>query len=167
MARQLTGNPCGRPEKPIDWSQFEGLCALQCTQGEIANILHVNEDTVRSRVLDHYGEDYSAVYKRFSAPGLCSVRRNQFVLSKKNATMAIWLGKIWLNQIDPGIEKIQDNGLANLKNALREILDEERTSGSERSPLEDQQPLLDQGCRRQEEEIQAELGATDALGGDA
>lgn len=90
-----------RPEKPIDWSLFEQLCTLQCIQTEIASCLKISDDTLRSRAIEHYGMDnYSDIYKRFADSGKCSLRRNQFVLSKKNASMAIWLGKIWLGQRD-------------------------------------------------------------------
>ena len=100
MARKPTGNPVGRPQKEINWDQFEQLCALQCTQTEIANMFHIHDETLSIRVRGNYGEDYSTVYKRFADSGKCSLRRNQFVLSKTNAAMAIWLGKQWLGQKD-------------------------------------------------------------------
>ena len=91
-------NPEGRPPKEIDWEMFEQLCALQCTQDEMSGFLHVCGETLSNRVQQHYGEDYSTIYKRFSETGKCSLRRNQFVLSKTNAAIAIWLGKQWLGQ---------------------------------------------------------------------
>lgn len=95
-------NPLGPPKKPIDWDEFEKLCALQCTQSEIASFLKVHPNTLSDRVKEKYpGEDYSTVYKKFSESGKCSLRRNQFVMSKKNASMAIWLGKQWLEQREP------------------------------------------------------------------
>lgn len=100
MARKPTGNPAGRPEKEIDWKQFEELCALQCIQDEIANILKVCGPTLAIKVKEYYGEDYLTIYKRYSDSGKCSLRRYQFVQSKKSATMAIWLGKNWLGQKD-------------------------------------------------------------------
>lgn len=94
-------NPEGRPKKEIDWNLFEQLCAIQCTQEEIASMLKVHADTLRDRAKQYYEEeDYSSIYKKFSETGKCSLRRNQFVLSKKNSAMAIWLGKIWLGQSD-------------------------------------------------------------------
>lgn len=93
-------NPKGPAEKPINWEQFEQLCGLQCTQPEIGSFLKVHRETLSKRVKENYGEDYSTVYKRFSEVGKTSLRRNQFILSKKNAAMAIWLGKQWLDQKD-------------------------------------------------------------------
>ena len=100
MARKPNGEPVGAPPKPINWEQFEQLCGLQCTQSEIASMLKVHANTLSDRTKEQYGEDYSTVYKRLSEGGKCSLRRNQFVLSKKSATMAIWLGKQWLDQKD-------------------------------------------------------------------
>lgn len=91
-------NPNGRPEKDIDWLLFEDLCAIQCTQEEIAGLLRLHPDTLRARVKKQYEEDYTEIYKRYSANGKSSLRRNQFNLSKTNAAMAIWLGKQWLDQ---------------------------------------------------------------------
>lgn len=90
----------GRPPKLIDWNLFEQLCAIQCTQSEIASMLKVHIDTLRDRCADYYEDEYSNVYKKFSENGKCSLRRYQFVLAKTNTSMAIWLGKNWLGQSD-------------------------------------------------------------------
>lgn len=90
----------GPKPKEINWQLFEDLCSLQCTQSEIASVLHCHVDTVRDRASAYYGEDYSNVYKRFSEGGKSSLRRYQFNLAKKNTTMAIFLGKQWLGQKD-------------------------------------------------------------------
>ncbi len=98
MGRKPTGNPVGRPEKPINWETFEQLCALHCTQTEICSFLHLHYETLSIRVRAHYGEEYPNVYKRFVEHGKCSLRRNQFAQTKKSSSMAIWLGKQWLEQ---------------------------------------------------------------------
>ena len=104
-----------RPQKEIDWMAFENLCQLQCTQPEIAAFLKISDDTLRSRAKEYYElDDYSEIYKRFAETGKCSLRRNQFVLSKKNTAMAIWLGKIWLGQRDVSQEvQLLANTMAN------------------------------------------------------
>lgn len=166
MARKPTGNPVGRPKKPIDWDQFEQLCALQCIQSEIASFFHTNIETIRTRVEAEYGADYLEIYKRFAESGKCSLRRNQFVISKKNASMAIWLGKIWLGQRDPNCEETKDI-LENARQAIRDIQNERRMGLIGRSVVEDQQPLLDQELRRQADQIRIELGAENPVGGNA
>jgi hypothetical protein len=100
MGRKLNGGTqMGRPEKVIDWRLFEDLCSIHCTQQEIAHILHIHIETLRLRACKHYDEkDFSAIYTRFTAHGKMSLRRAQFNLAKKSASMAIWLGKHWLDQ---------------------------------------------------------------------
>lgn len=103
----MSNDKGGRPEKVLDWSLFEQLCAVQCTQSEICSMMKVHTETLYKHVLKHYGEPYPDVYKRFSETGLSSLRRTQYVLAKKNAAMAIWLGKNWLNQKDQSKETEQ------------------------------------------------------------
>jgi hypothetical protein len=100
MARKPTGGKVGRPRAVIDWNLFEQLCSIQCTGSEIASVLKIHQDTLSDRTKEQYGDDYSIVYKRYSEGGKSSLRRNQFIQSKKNTTMAIWLGKQWLGQKD-------------------------------------------------------------------
>lgn len=90
----------GRPRKEINWQLFEDLCSIQCTQSEIASVLHVDVETVRLRVKDHYGKDYPEAYKEHSEGGKASLRRTQFKLAQKSAAMAIFLGKQYLGQKD-------------------------------------------------------------------
>ena len=101
MARKPTGEPVGRPGKDIDWNMFEQLCGIHCTQSEIASMLKVHPDTLRDNAIKQYGgDDFSTIYKKFQENGKCSLRRNQFAMSKTNASMAIWLGKQYLGQKD-------------------------------------------------------------------
>lgn len=120
MARKPTGNPTGRPSAKIDWERFEQLCGLMCTQSEIASMLGVHADTLRNQTLEEYGEDFSTVYKKYSESGKCSLRRNQFVLSKKNAAMAIWLGKQWLGQTDKSQSETIEMNLTSILKLLME-----------------------------------------------
>lgn len=158
MARKPTGNPVGRPQKEINWEEFEKLCELQCTQSEIAGFLKIHPETLSNRVGEHYGEDYSSIYKRYSEGGKCSLRRHQFLLSKKNSSMAIWLGKQWLGQKDISKEEMQDIA-KDLINAVREAETNAGNGKANRSILENQQPLLDQGFTGQTHQVSNELGA--------
>ncbi len=101
-------NPDGRPLKPIDWKQFEKLCAMLCTQSEISSWFGLCEDSLLHRVRLNYKEEYSVVYKRYSDQGRCSLRRTQLKLAEKSASMAIFLGKQknWLGQTDTPIEDV-------------------------------------------------------------
>ena len=104
MPRKKDPNkPCivGRPKKEINWKLFQNLCKIQCTQQEIAAAFEINPETLRLRAEEEYKAEFSVIYKRFTEAGKCSLRRFQFRLAKKNAAMAIWLGKQWLGQREP------------------------------------------------------------------
>lgn len=90
----------GRPKKEIEKNKFEALCGIMCTRDEICDILGVSDKTLTGWCMREYGESFSAVYKKKSASGKASLRRHQFKLAENNATMAIWLGKQYLNQSD-------------------------------------------------------------------
>lgn len=96
----------GRPKKNIDKKQFENLCALQCTEEEICSWFECCEDTLNSWCKRNYKDEngkeltFSDVFKLKRGLGRISLRRSQWRLADKNATMAIWLGKQYLNQSD-------------------------------------------------------------------
>ena len=90
----------GRPKKEINKKQFENLCAIQCTREEICAVLDVTEKTIDKWCHDTYGEPFSLVFKQKREGGKASLRRNQWLLSASNPTMAIWLGKQYLGQKD-------------------------------------------------------------------
>ena len=98
-----------RPQAQIDRKQFESLCGLQCTREEIADFFEVDMDTVTNWCKRTYGKSFSAVFGEKRARGKISLRRNQFRMAEKNANMAIWLGKQYLNQKDRPEEEAQDN----------------------------------------------------------
>lgn len=97
----------GRPQIEIDREQFEKLCALQCTEEEIASWFHCSVDTIErwckrtyKEVFPEINPTFAEVYKNFSVDGKISLRRYQFKMAEKNVAMAIWLGKQWLGQRD-------------------------------------------------------------------
>lgn len=100
MARKPTGNPTGRPLRDFDNKIFEGLCRIACTMEEIEQVFRTDYRTVDKWCKRTYNADFSTTYKNLASEGKASLRRNQFNLSKKNASMAIWLGKQWLGQRD-------------------------------------------------------------------
>ena len=54
---------------------------------------------------------FSDAYKNKSQLGKSSLRRAQFKLAEKNATMAIWLGKQYLDQKDVVEQYITSDGV--------------------------------------------------------
>ena len=90
----------GRPRKEIDYEQLKKLCSIQCTEIEIAGFFDVSIDTLCSRIKEEYDITFSEYFKKNSSAGKISLRRNQFKLAEKNATLSIWLGKQYLGQRD-------------------------------------------------------------------
>lgn len=89
----------------INKKQFEKLCAIQCTQEEICSVLDVCHDTLDEWCKKNYNNNFSQVFVEKRQGGKASLRRMQWKLAEKNATMGIWLGKQYLGQMD----KIETN----------------------------------------------------------
>lgn len=89
-----------RPRKEIDQKNFESLCAMQCTLEEICGFFDVTDKTLDGWCKRTYGSSFSEVFKQKRGAGKISLRRAQFRLAEKNANMAIWLGKQYLDQKD-------------------------------------------------------------------
>lgn len=98
--------PNGRPPRDLDPIVFEGLCKIHCTKDEICSVFRTDVRVVERWCQRHYQESLDAMYKKFSEGGKSCLRRYQFQLAEKNPTMAIWLGKLWLGQKDPGDETV-------------------------------------------------------------
>lgn len=90
----------GRPKKEIDKKQFENLCGLQCTKEEICAWFDVTDKTLDAWCKRTYKQTFSEVFSQKRGKGKISLRRSQFRLAEKNANMAIWLGKQYLDQKD-------------------------------------------------------------------
>lgn len=90
----------GRPRKEIRETDFENLCQLQCTQTEISRFFRCSEDTIARWCKRTYGVTFAEAFKEFGEQGKISLRHYQFQLAKKNASMAIFLGKQYLGQSD-------------------------------------------------------------------
>lgn len=100
MARKPTGKPNGRPPKEIDEKTFKNLCGIQCTKEELAGVFECDPTTLDAWCKRTFGETFPTVYKRYSQNGKVSLRRTQFRLAEKSASMAIFLGKQYLGQTD-------------------------------------------------------------------
>ena len=100
-----------RPRKEIDQKQFENLCGLQCTLEEICGGFDVTDKTLDSWCKRTYNASFSEVFKQKRGNGKISLRRMQWRLAEKNATMAIWLGKQYLDQRDIVEQNITSDGV--------------------------------------------------------
>ena len=93
-------NKGGRPRKKISKDDFEKLCSFQCTKLEICGHLDVTDCTLEKWCKETYGKGFSEVFALKRSKGKISLRRAQFQMALTNPTMAIWLGKQYLDQRD-------------------------------------------------------------------
>ncbi len=90
----------GRPEKEINQETFESLCGIQCTKQEISDVLGVSTAKLSNWCKSTYNSSFEEAFDRYSQSGKASLRRKQFKLAEKSASMAIFLGKQYLGQRD-------------------------------------------------------------------
>jgi hypothetical protein len=122
----------GRPRIEISKEDFEKLCGLQCTRIEIADWFNCSEDTIENWCKRTYKETFSVVFAKKRSKGQISLRRAQFKLAEKNATMAIFLGKQYLGQADRIVTESRSDGmLAELIEGLKDDLHSETESFDE------------------------------------
>ena len=120
-----------RPRKEIDQKQFENLCGLQCTLEEICGWFDVCSDTLETWCKRTYKRSFSEVFAQKRGAGKISLRRSQWRLAEKNATMAIFLGKQFLGQRDNIDVTVADaKGIALDELEKRVLEDDESGSGS-------------------------------------
>lgn len=99
----------GRPYKEIDQAQFENLCGLQCTLLEMCDWFGCAHDTLEDWCKRTYdGKNFAEVFEEKRGKGKISLRRAQLELAKKNAAMAIFLGKNYLDQKDDPSKDIEE-----------------------------------------------------------
>lgn len=102
-----------RPKKEIDYNAVEKLAGMQCTQEEIANFLELSVRTLQR------DEEFCRLYKKGIDTGKMSLRRTQFKLAEKSASMAIFLGKQYLGQKDK--VEYTDDGMKEINNNINNI----------------------------------------------
>lgn len=90
----------GRPKKPIDWKEAEKLCALQCSQLEIADWFHISVDTLERRLKEEQNKSFAEFFTLHRVQGKIALRRNLFRLSERYPQAAIFLAKNILGMSD-------------------------------------------------------------------
>lgn len=100
-------NKGGRPRKlnpdPATLAQVRGLGQLLCTTKDCAAFFKVCEVTYLKFVKDF--PEVQEAYDQGAGNGRISLRRYQFRLAEKNASMAIFLGKNYLDQADKTVNE--------------------------------------------------------------
>lgn len=109
IKKEKPKNKGGRPRKEIDKKIFEGMCRIQCTQEEIADLLECDVNTINAWCKRTYNQGFSEVFRQNRGKGKVSLRRMQWKTAEAgNVTMQIWLGKNLLGQTDK--QEIEHNG---------------------------------------------------------
>jgi hypothetical protein len=86
----------GRKAVPIDLVELEKLCAMGCSDEEIAFFYGASVQTIVNR---RKQPEFAAVMRRGRSMVCLRVRRSQMkLLDDGSATMAVWLGKSLLGQ---------------------------------------------------------------------
>lgn len=90
----------GRPKINVNWLEVEKLCALQCSEQEIADWFHISVDTLDRRLRQEKNCTFAVYFTEKRVAGKIALRRNLFKLSERNSTAAIFLAKNWLGMKD-------------------------------------------------------------------
>lgn len=95
-------------KKALEEIVFE-LAKIQCTYDEIAAVVKINRDSLRKK--------FGSLIKDGWLAGRSSLRRQQFKIAERNAIMSIWLGKQYLEQVEP-LPRIQTQDTNQIKQFL-------------------------------------------------
>lgn len=132
----------GRPPAIIDWDKVDELLKVGCTGTEIAANIGIHPDTLYKRVvIDKNIPSFSVYSQQKRSVGLNELRKAQHEMALKNPTMAIWLGKQFLDQREPDNHVLEQN-LSALK-AFLDMQDKAKTEESvdvNREPVQETTP---------------------------
>jgi hypothetical protein len=67
--------------------------------------MQVTDKTLDRLVRENYGQNFDKVQGHFRSFGKASLLRMQFKLAERTPSMAIWLGKQYLGQVDPSTRR--------------------------------------------------------------
>lgn len=110
---------------------IKGLGQIQATSKECAAVLGVTEPTWIKFKRDHPQVEEALINGQ--GEGLASLRRRQFQMSEKSATMAIWLGKQYLGQSDKQditAAVTQEVHVSDARTKLEHLLDRQLGAGA-------------------------------------
>lgn len=121
MAAKRTGNPNGRPRKQIDEKQFDKLCAMQCSEEEIADFFDCDPDTINAWCKRTFGQTFSEVFKQKRAKGKVSLRASGFKMAQSNPSVHIFYAKNYLGMTDKVEQTVMEvEDLSSLADMLKE-----------------------------------------------
>lgn len=92
----------GSPPKQVSQKQFEELCRINCTKGEICAVLGASIDKMQRWTREVYGLTFTSAYNVYTSHGKSSLRRSMYenATVKLNPTVQIFLAKSDLQMSD-------------------------------------------------------------------
>jgi hypothetical protein len=118
-----------RPKSEIDLDELEKLCAMQCTDQEIASILDVSTRTIERR---RNVQSFREAMERGKAKGRVSVRRNLFRLATSgNLGANIFLAKNLLGYKDVVANEHSGPEGGPIEMSLADVLRERKKAAAE------------------------------------
>ena len=121
MARKPTGNPNGRPPVKIEKEKFEKLCAMQCTEQDIADFYGCDPNTINEWCKRAYGETFLDVFRKKRTAGRVSLRAAGFKMAKSNPSVHIFYAKNFLGMTDKVEQTVMEvEDLSSLADMLRD-----------------------------------------------
>lgn len=90
----------GRPRKEIDQKQFEKLCAMQCTELEIADFFDCSDETLNTWCKNTYGHTFLEVFRQKRTLGRASLRAAGFKMAQTVPSVHIFYAKNFLGMTD-------------------------------------------------------------------
>jgi len=114
----------GRKPVDIDLVELEKLCALQCTDQEIAGFVGVNIRTIERR---RKKATFAATMERGRAKGRVSLRRSLWALAAKgNAAASIFLAKNLLGYKDSTSHELSGSDGGAIQLSVVDVLQQRR-----------------------------------------
>ena len=121
MGYKPTGNPNGRPPVNIQEKEFNSLCAMQCTEEEIAAFCGCTIDTINNWCKRTFGCTFSEIYAQKRTLGKASLRRAGFKMAQTNPSVHIFYAKNFLgmtDKIEQTVHEVED--LSTLADMLKD-----------------------------------------------
>lgn len=150
-ARKPSRYPPRQGPLEVNWETVKKLSGIQCTRDEIAAFLEMSDDALQSAAKREFGCVLIEKLREWRGGGKCSLRRKQWKLADTSASMAIFLGKNYL-------EQQSDYNLNHTGSFVQEIVhygdEPPRTYSQEQSTLEEAVNGYEQGTEEEEEEIE-------------
>lgn len=114
-----------RPKIKINWQEFDRLCAMQCTEEEIAAWFRCSVDTIDRACRRELRLGFAELFRQKRKLGYVSLRRAQFQAALQgNPTMLIFLGKHYLGQCEKA--ELRDKSVLELDSRAETAIEEIR-----------------------------------------